>query len=272
MQRVEIGDDFGKDYVLTKEQRDEYFALPPEELKSDEVDINDMVWRTATRLWDDGVFTLDELAGRMMQHRFAIPESQAERDEMLIEKIYEAWRRQKKLARAAGINLPTMVNGTIDGTQYYGIVTPKHQHPAPIATTADKPVTVQSVTNVTNAPSKQSANHTEVQATTPANNEEEPGTTPIARAIFEQFLVDEHDQTNIEMATIMRSLPIAQPKIVREIIQIMIDNGYLSSFSTGSKKRKRTWLTMEPDVKQEIQEEIRCGSFDDCLDSIIDLR
>ena len=24
MQRVEIGDDFGKDYVLTKEQRDEY--------------------------------------------------------------------------------------------------------------------------------------------------------------------------------------------------------------------------------------------------------
>ena len=108
----------------TPERILEYEQANEEDFITDEAEIRGIIRRAVTLAWEDSVFTLDELHGRLINNFVKYPVPEGEEHEWLESVVYDLWRTQKEMARIAGGVMPTIVNTKIEGKRHFGILQP----------------------------------------------------------------------------------------------------------------------------------------------------
>jgi|GEM_PF-1678481 len=261
-----------KPRVEVDEGKIEYITDPDE--------IRGIIRRAATMIWEDHLFTLNELQQHLQKNDVILPVPEDEHAEWLETAISEIWYQQKELARTALKTMPTFIRGRYEGEMHYGIIVPNQpvahvveeaaveaEVPAPTSTTVG---TIPEVIAEVVEPIEDIAPITKVPERLMLTPKE------IGTVIFDQFVNYEPGPSKITLQRIIsafKSLDTDTPlSEVKHSLEIMVENGYLQEpFKTGKGKQKQTWYVMDADVKADVIDDRQSGTFEDCLDFLFQM-
>jgi hypothetical protein len=244
---------------------------------TDPDEIRGVIRRAATMIWEDHIFTLNELQQHLQKNDVVLPVPEEEHIEWLEMTLGEIWYQQKELARTALKTMPTFIREKYEGEMHYGIVVPNQpvvrvaeEIPSTVEVSVPTPDTVEPVLEVTT----ETAGSIE-DVVSIAKTPDRLVLTPkeIGVVIFDQFVSFEPGPSKISLQRIIsvfKSLDTDTPLgNVKRGLEIMVENGYLQEpFKTGKGKQKQTWYVMDADVKADVIDDKQSGTFEDCLDSL----
>lgn len=261
MQRIEF---VGTEKITQVDEITDLNQMDEAELVTDPNEIMGIIRRAVTILWNNSLFTYDELAAHLKRNYIELPESVAERDEFLETAIQSIWHTQKELARAAFTTLPTRLRhfDTKTHQTLHGLAVPLSLDFIPIANEPAETIIRQPGMSVSPI-----ADVIEI-------NEKQPGFTQpeIAKRIFEIMMKTNELETVIGVqklkAIIKAERPLTEASFVDTVIGTMVENGYVMLRKTGHKRNTRRNVVMVQATKHEVQADIEDGIFDEGLNYI----
>ena len=271
----------------TPERILEYEQANEEDFITDEAEIRGIIRRAVTLAWEDSVFTLDELHGRLINNFVKYPVPEGEEHEWLESVVYDLWRTQKEMARIAGGVMPTIVNTKIEGKRHFGILQPALESEPAYAepslhvvaeerpeTVAEPPESVVAELLSENADTTETMSPEIVEVTELDIAPVLLRPSEIATRIFQEYIGSRDERPQYDNAYLMGLFKengvVVQAKDIREVIKGMADSGYVHSYTTGKNKTQRTWWTMDADVKTDVLADIEDGSFYESLSGMFD--
>ena len=224
------------------------------EFVTDVGDIKGIIRRAITITWLNQAFTYSELADLLRSNDVQLPVTDDERDEWFDQVIDGIWHDQKDLARIALRPLPTCIHYVDQGSEYSGIV-------VPIQAAALQMLHIE---------------HELRAAETIEPSEREPlavmQNPQIAKFVFEKLLSGDQTNLAINVRELSGELRMQYPGIhagsIRRVLHEMAENGYVNTYFTGKGITKKSWITMDEEVRGEIKDAIEDGSFWDSLEDI----
>lgn len=237
--------------------------IAPQDVISDPAEIHALIRRAVILSWKDQLFSYDELAHRLAINGVQLELTTEERDAWFEQTILELWHTQKELARTALQPLPTLVRNNEYEADLIGIVTPgETPEPSRVIDDVKSPEIIE-------------ARPQTIKPTTPERTvTKEIAAQDIARIVFYLLTQTSEESSKVQYSQVVeaaRSIqPTINPKLIRSVVQTMLENGYITSYLTGHKKKSNRWLVMDADTKQDVIEEINEGTFERGLAYIFD--